>query len=99
MKKILLFLSFLLMSIGVFGTEYSFFDTQSSELPGSWAASGGTKTINGITWTYSSATYLSLDNSHTKIQVQCKICGYLWKSTPKDLLHGYGCRKCSLSTT
>ena len=69
MKKILLFLSFLLMSIGVFGTEYSFFDTQSSELPGSWAASGGTKTINGITWTYSSATYLSLDNSHTKIQV------------------------------
>ena len=34
-------------------------------------------------------------NSHTKIQVQCKICGYLWKSKPKDLLHGYGCRKCS----
>ncbi|MBE6015462.1 MAG: hypothetical protein E7241_08895 [Lachnospiraceae bacterium] len=33
-------------------------------------------------------------NSHTKIKTQCLICGNIWMITPKDLLHGYGCRKC-----
>ena len=35
-------------------------------------------------------------NSHTKIQVRCKLCDNVWDITPKDLLHGYGCRKCFL---
>ncbi len=33
---------------------------------------------------------------HIKIDVKCKICGLIWKSTPGDLLDGCGCRKCSI---
>lgn len=52
----------------MFSETYTFFDL-AAELPGSWSTSGGTKTINGVVWSYSTSTYIALDNTHTKIQV------------------------------
>ena len=33
--------------------------------------------------------------SSIKIIHKCKKCGYEWKITPNDVLHGYGCPKCA----
>ena len=58
-------LTFLAVPMGMRGQNYSF----PSELPGSWSTNGGTQTISNIPWTYSSSTYIALDNSHTKVQI------------------------------
>ena len=34
-------------------------------------------------------------NDKTKIKVKCKKDGHEWETTPNNLLHGYGCPKCS----
>ena len=65
----------LLLSFGfgnAWGDTYNFLTPSITEIPGSWSTSGGSKTINSISWTYSSATYIALDNSHTKIQIGSK---------------------------
>ncbi len=31
-------------------------------------------------------------NSYTKIQLQCKLCGRVYSTYPHNLLHGYKCR-------
>lgn len=36
-------------------------------------------------------------NKSTKILHRHKVCGYEWKITPGDILHGYGCPNCSKS--
>lgn len=33
---------------------------------------------------------------HQKIDLRCSVCGYVWKSTPGDLLRGFGCKKCGI---
>lgn len=35
------------------------------------------------------------ENSKTKINVKCKVCGHLWSAKPNNLLNGQGCPKCS----
>lgn len=34
-------------------------------------------------------------NQRTKIQCKCKICGFLWNTTPDSLLHKHGCPNCA----
>jgi len=36
-------------------------------------------------------------NSKTKIDCQCKVCNYKWKTVPSSLLAGHGCPQCSSS--
>ena len=38
-------------------------------------------------------------DANTKIRVRCKLCGYQWKSSPHNLLRGYGCPICVLAGT
>ena len=33
-------------------------------------------------------------NSNTKIECQCKVCGYIWSAVPSSLLRGHGCKIC-----
>lgn len=33
--------------------------------------------------------------AHTKIQVNCKICGHIWNPTANSLIRGFGCPKCA----
>ena len=40
-------------------------------------------------------TLESYENSTTEIQCRCKICNYIWKATPKNLLKGKGCPSCA----
>lgn len=60
-------LLFCLLFVGIgnaWGTTYTYTPG------GTYSASGGTSTINGVKWTYSSATYCSLNSS--KIQIGSK---------------------------
>lgn len=31
----------------------------------------------------------------TKMDCRCKVCGYVWKAKPHNLLGGHGCPKCA----
>lgn len=33
-------------------------------------------------------------NNRTKIEIEDTRCGHIWKATPNNILHGYGCPKC-----
>lgn len=33
--------------------------------------------------------------SKVKVDVECNVCGHIWKAKPNNLLSGYGCPKCS----
>ena len=33
--------------------------------------------------------------THTRMEVRCKKCGYVWSPEPKTLLQGIGCPACS----
>lgn len=35
------------------------------------------------------------EGANKKIDCKCKICGYLWSTTPSNLLRGHGCSKCA----
>lgn len=37
----------------------------------------------------------SYSRANEKILVECCVCGNQWKSTPNNLLHGRGCKKCA----
>ena len=63
-----LFSIILLLTLGVgsmWGAEYTF-----GTIPSGWSANGGTMSINGKSWTYSSSTYIGLNSS--KIQIGSK---------------------------
>ena len=65
LKLVSILVLMLTLGVGnVLGTDYTYSPT------GSYTASGGKSTSNGKEWTYSSATYLGLNNS--KIQVGSK---------------------------
>lgn len=38
------------------------------------------------------------ETGKTKIKCRCKIDGYIWEATPNNLLNGYGCPKCKITS-
>ncbi|MBQ8065719.1 MAG: hypothetical protein IJ200_08715 [Prevotella sp.] len=89
LTRMLLLFALIVGSMSVWATEatYSF-----SSLPTSgWATNGGSMTINGKSWTYSSSTYIG--NNNSKIQVGSKSSPQTSAWTIKTAVSSFGNNK------